>query len=178
MSRYRRSRSTGSTYFFTVTLADRRSRLLVEEIDRLRSAYRTVADKLPFTTVTICVLPDHLHAVWELPPGDADFSSRWGLIKTGFSRGLNAAFTSPSKLRKREKGIWQRRFWEHEIRDEADLQRHVDYLHYNPVRHGYAARVQDWPHSSFHRFVRAGLLAQDWGGSIAQEQANAFGERS
>jgi putative transposase len=107
-------------------------------------------------TVAICVLPDHLHALWALPDGDADFSTRWSLIKSAFSRGFDPTQSrSSSKVAKREKGIWQRRYWEHAIRDDADLERHVDYIHFNPVKHGYVTRVSDWPHSSFHRYVEA-----------------------
>ena len=157
MPDYRRARFDGSIYFFTVTLPDRSSSLLVSEIDRLRRAYRTVQHRYPFETVAVCILPDHLHAVWSLPSGDADFSTRWNGIKSGFSRGLEAMPRSPSKIVKREKGIWQRRYWEHANRDEADLERHVDYIHFNPVKHGYVTRVVDWPHSSFHRFVEEGV---------------------
>jgi putative transposase len=121
------------------------------------------------------VLPDHIHAVWALPVGDADFSTRWNLIKAGFSRGLDAMPRTASKAHKREKGIWQRRYWEHAIRDDADMERHVDYIHYNPVKHGHVTRVIDWPHSRFHRYVERGLLAADWGGDIKNIQG-AFGE--
>ena len=127
-------------FFFTVALADRSSALLVDQADRLRQSYRNVFERQPFETVAICILPDHLHAVWTLPEGDIDFSSRWNLIKGGFSRGLEVRPPSMSKLKKREKGIWQRRFWEHAIRDDADLERHVDYIHFNPVKHGLVTR--------------------------------------
>jgi putative transposase len=163
MSRYRRSLLGGGTFFFTVALADRRSALLVEQIERLRASYRRVQGDYPFETVAICVLPDHLHALWRLPVDDANFSLRWSLIKAGFSRGLLASVNrSESKIAKREKGIWQRRFWEHQIRDDLDLQRHVDYIHFNPVKHGYVARVVDWPYSSFHRYVADGIYRDDW----------------
>jgi len=177
MSRYRRSLVPGGTYFFTVNLADRRSRLLVEQIDRLREAFRTVRAKHPFQTVAVCVLPDHLHAIWELPDGDADFSGRWSLIKRLFSSGLPTSQNiSAGKLAKREKGIWQRRFWEHQIRDDVDLQRHVDYLHFNPVKHGLVKRVRDWPHASFHAYVERGELPEDWaGGEVGVDLV--FGER-
>ncbi|PZA11007.1 transposase [Rhodopseudomonas palustris] len=176
MSRYRRARFEGGLYFFTVALADRRSSLLVNEVDRLRQAYRSARQRCPFDTVAICVLPDHLHAVWALPAGDADFPTRWSLIKRGFSRGLPPSpARSASKLVKREKGIWQRRYWEHVIRDDGDLARHIDYVHFNPVKHGIVARVSDWPHSSFHRYVAQGLLAPDWGGD-ARAIGGDFGE--
>ena len=121
MPQYRRAKINGSAFFFTVVLADRSSTLLIDEIDRLRKSYRTVHERRPFETIAICVLPDHLHALWVLPEGDADFATRWSLIKSGFSRGIEERPRSPSKIVKREKGIWQRRYWEHVIRDDADL---------------------------------------------------------
>ncbi len=162
MSHYRRSLVPGGTYFFTVNLADRRSRLLVEQVDRLRATFQKVRVSHPFQTVAICVLPDHLHAIWQMPDGDADFSDRWSLIKRLFSSRMPVAEnTSTSKIAKREKGIWQRRFWEHQIRDDIDMQRHVDYVHFNPVKHGLVARVRDWPHSSFHQYVEREELPTD-----------------
>jgi len=176
MPQYRRVRAEGSVFFFTVVLAERPSNLLVDQIDRLRQVYRTIQQRRPFETIAICILPDHIHALWALPDGDADFSSRWSLIKSGFSRGLDPAqVRSTSKVAKREKGIWQRRYWEHAIRDETDFERHVDYIHFNPVKHGHVARVADWPHSSFHRYVERGLLAADWGGDMRDIQG-PFGE--
>jgi putative transposase len=163
-------------FFFTVVLAERPNNLLVDQIDRLRRVYREVQQSRPFETVAICILPDHLHTLWSLPEGDADFPTRWSLIKSGFSRGLDPARArTTSKVAKREKGIWQRRYWEHAIRDDADFERHVDYIHFNPVKHGHVARVCDWPHSSFHRYVESGLLAADWGGD-AQDIQGSFGE--
>ncbi|EHR05938.1 REP-associated tyrosine transposase [Bradyrhizobium sp.] len=173
MPQYRRAQ--GNMFFFTVVLADRSSTLLVDQVDRLRQIYRTVVQRRPFETVAICILPDHLHAIWALPEDDADFSSRWNLIKGSFSRGLEIGERSISKSRKREKGIWQRRFWEHAIRDDADLERHVDYIHFNPVKHGLVARVRDWSFSSFHRYVDQGALPMDWGGD-ARDIAGHFGE--
>ena len=176
MSRYRRAKIAGGTFFFTVTLADRSRELLVQHIDRLRCVYRSVHQRYPFETIAICVLPNHMHAVWALPVEDADFSRRWNLIKGGFSRGLpSAPSRSQSKLARREKGLWQRRYWEHAIRDDANLERHVDYIHYNPVKHGYVSRVCDWPHSSFHRYVEQGLLPMDWGGDV-RDVPGLFGE--
>jgi putative transposase len=176
MSRYRRAWTEGGTFFFTVTLADRSSDLLVRHVDRLRQVYRSIQERYPFETIAVCVLPDHLHAVWSLPAGDADFPMRWNLIKGGFSRGLpSSEARSLSKIVKREKGIWQRRYWEHTIRNDADLERHVDYIHFNPVKHGQVMQVVDWPHSSFHRYVERGILAADWGGDMSQI-AGKFGE--
>ena len=173
MPRYVRAK--GSIFFFTVALAQRPSNLLIEEIERLRRIYRIVQQRYPFETIAICVLPDHIHALWALPADDENFSARWNSIKGGFSRGLDAQIRSASKVGKREKGVWQRRYWEHAIRDEADFQRHVDYIHYNPVKHGYVTRVADWPHSSFHRYVERGILAPDWGGDLSDIRGS-FGE--
>ena len=176
MSRYRRIKIEGGAFFFTLALADRSSDLLVREIDRLRRSYKAVQERLPFATIAICILPDHLHALWTLPAGDANFASRWSLFKSGFSRGVLAAPSrSDSKMRKREKAIWQRRYWEHAIRDETDLERHVNYIHYNPVKHGVVSRVGDWPHSSFRRYVERGQLPADWGGDT-MDVPGRFGE--
>lgn len=179
MSRYRRSSSRGATYFFTVALADRSSALLTEHIGWLRSAYSAARMAHPFRTVAICVMPEHLHAIWELPPDDADFSMRWSRIKSGFSRHFAAApARSMSKRQKREKGLWQRRFWEHQIRDEGDLARHVDYIHYNPVKHGLVCRVVDWPYSSFHRYVERGALPVQWAADVGDALSPEAGERA
>ena len=175
MPNYRRAKIGGGTFFFTVVLADRSSNLLLEGIDCLRQAYSVVQERRPFETIAICVLPDHVRAVWALPERDSDFATRWNLIKGGFSRNFDARSRSRSKTSRREKGIWQRRYWEHAIRDDADLERHVDYVHFNPVKHGYVPRVADWPHSSFHRFVQRGLLPVDWGGDLT-EITGVFGE--
>ena len=176
MSRYRRAKIEGGVFFFTVTLADRSSDLLIQQIDRLRRVYSSAQERNPFETIAICVLPDHLHAVWEMPDGDANFSLRWSLIKAGFSRGLPLdAARSASKLARRERGLWQRRYWEHAIRDDRDLERHVDYVHFNPVKHGYVSKVADWPYSTFHRYVERGVLPPDWGGDI-REISGSFGE--
>jgi putative transposase len=176
MSRYRRVKIEGGVFFFTVTLADRSSDFLVRHIDRVRQAYATTQKRHPFRTVAICILPDHLHAIWSLPPDDRDFPRRWTVIKSEFSRTFpGSASRSASKITKREKGIWQCRYWEHTIRNETDLARHIDYVHFNPVKHGYVTRAYDWPHSSFHRYVAQGILPADWGGDIG-ELSGAFGE--
>jgi putative transposase len=135
-----------------------------------------VAKQRPFETVAICILPDHLHAIWTLPQDDSDFATRWNLIKGGFSRGLPTGSRSASKHARREKGIWQRRYWEHLIRNDTDLTRHVDYIHFNPVKHGLVTRVTDWPHSSFHRYVERGDLPADWGGDLRHLPDTGFGE--
>jgi putative transposase len=177
MSRYRRVRIEGGWFFFTVTLADRSSDLLVRHVARLRRAYVAAQKRDPFETIAVCVLPDHMHAIWALPPDDADFSRRWSLIKHDFSCGLpeNPQRTR-SKIARREKGIWQRRYWEHAIRDEADLSRHIDYIHFNPVKHRLVTRACDWPHSSFHRYVARGFLPADWGGDVGETPRGRFGE--
>jgi putative transposase len=173
MTSYGRNFVSGGTFFFTVNLAERRLRLLTGHIDLLRAAFRATRLRHPFTIDAVVVLPDHLHAIWTLPEGDADFATRWRLLKSSFSRALPAGERiSNSRLRKGERGIWQRRYWEHTIRDETDLARHIDYIHINPVKHGHVTRVRDWPYSSFHRMVRLGTYPEDWAGDSA-----GFGER-
>ena len=168
MVHYRRIRLEGGTYFFTVTLADRRARVLTDHVDLLRSVFRRVQTARPFAIVAMVVLPDHLHAIWTLPAGDADYSGRWRAIKAGFTRDLVAGGMPLVRKDKGEYDLWQRRFWEHTVRDEADLAAHVEYIHFNPVKHGLVKQVRDWPWSSFHQYVRRGWLAEDWGGiSIA-----------
>jgi putative transposase len=178
MTDYRRNFVAGGSFFFTVNLAERHRQLLTEHIDELRAAFRQTRERHPFTTDAIVVLPDHLHAVWTLPEGDRDFAMRWRLIKSTFSRNLAAGEpVSASRAAKRERGIWQRRYWEHTIRDEDDFGRHIDYVHINPVKHGLVTRVGDWPHSSFHRMVKLGIYPEDWAGDVAEFGAS-FGERS
>lgn len=162
--RYRRADVAGATYFFTVNLLDRQQSLLTEHISSLRRCVHNVKQRHPFSIDAMVILPDHLHAVWTLPDGDADFSKRWMLIKSAFSRSLPKTENLKSgRIKKRERGIWQRRFWEHLIRDETDYERHVDYIHYNPVKHGYVDKAIDWPYSSIHRYMTEGLLMPDWG---------------
>mgnify|MGYP006289914027 FL=1 len=175
--RYRRVLIAGASFFFTVNLADRSARLLVERIADLREVVGDVRRAHPFEIVAWVVLPDHLHAVWTLPDGDADYARRWGLIKAGFSRRIpKAERIRSSRARKGERGIWQRRFWEHLIRDDRDLARHVDYIHYNPVKHGFVDRAFDWPYSTFHRDLRRGNVTEDWG--VRDDDGGDFGEAS
>ncbi len=164
MTEYRRAHVAGAMYFFTVNLAERHGApLLVQQVHALREVMQTVRLKHPFEIIAAVVLPDHLHAIWQLPQGDADYANRWSLIKSGFSRHLpKTERISASRAERRERGIWQRRYWEHLLRDEEDLRQHVEYIHYNPVKHGHCASPIDWPHSSFHRYVRQGLYAPDW----------------
>ncbi|MEM7546047.1 MAG: transposase [Pseudomonadota bacterium] len=176
MPNYRRARIAGGTYFFTVNLADRRSDLLTCRVNLLRAAWSAALLARPFRVDAVVVLPDHLHAVWTLPPGDHDYSSRWSMIKAGVSRALPPnRDRSLSKRAKREKDIWQRRFWEHAVQDDDDLARCLHYCWYNPVKHGLVACPTDWPHSSLHRDIRLGLVAADWTG---QDVRGQFGEAS
>jgi len=176
MTNYRRNFLDGGSYFFTVNLAERRSRLLTDQVGLLRAAFRYTRARHPFSVEAIVVLPDHLHAIWMLPSGDADYALRWRLIKTYFSRNLAMGERrSKSRTTKGERGIWQRRYWEHTLRDERDYARHVDYIHINPVKHGHVERVTDWPYSSFHRFVRLGIYSADWSGSNNDSEGD-FGE--
>jgi putative transposase len=176
MTNYRRANIAGATYFFTVNLAERKRTYLIDHIDLLRQVIRAEMVKHPFTIDAMVVLPEHLHAIWTLPENDADFSNRWRRIKTEFSKGLPITERrSASRESKGERGVWQRRFWEHLIRDELDYARHVDYIHFNPVKHGHVTKVRDWPHSSFHRWVREGRLPDNWAGTDDEHQV--FGER-
>ena len=202
MSIYRRLHLPGGTVFFTVCLAERGSTLLTDEIGRLRVALRQTMAERPFRIEAAVVLPDHLHMIWTLPPGDSDIGTRWGAIKARFTRslrdegeglcrpGFSPAPRLPETLPvvrsgryaglkpglredKREAAVWQRRFWDHHIRDAADMVAHVRYCWTNPVRHGLAARPVDWPHSSIHRDIREGRVAPEWSGACPE---GAFGE--
>lgn len=175
--RYRRADVAGGTYFFTVNLAERKRTLLVTYVDLLRSVLRVVNARHPFHIDAMVVLPDHVHAVWTLPAGDCDYPTRWMLIKAGFLRAIpKDERRNKSRVAKGERGIWQRRYWEQVIRDERDYVRHVDYVHYNPVKHGYVTRVADWPHSTFHRFVKRGVYTNEWGGNGGLGDQIDFGE--
>ena len=176
MPDYRRNRVPGGTYFFTVNLLDRNSRLLVTHVTLLRAAVRDVRARTPFHIDAWVVLPDHMHCIWTLPPDDDDFSSRWRELKKSFSKALPPTERRSSVRRRRgERGIWQRRFWEHTIRDERDYASHMDYVHFNPVRHGLVAHVVDWPYSSFRRCVAAGLYLPEW--SVRDLEQADRGER-
>ena len=186
MPNYIRPKVDAASIFFTVALARRGDDLLVREVQRLRAAVAGVARARPFRIDAFVVLPDHLHAVWTLPAGDRDFSVRWSSIKAQFSMDMGrAGFTpplpvgrdnggvNPALRRKGEVGLWQPRFWEHHIRDEADFQAHVRYCWGNPVKHGLVARAADWPYSSIQRDIRAGLVEPEWAGEV---QDGEFGE--
>jgi putative transposase len=164
MTEYRRSYVKGATWFFTVNLAQRKgNKLLVNHIDDLRRAFYYVKERHPFRLDAVAVLPDHLHCIWTLPPGDSDYSKRWNLLKGHFSRAIEKGEQiSESRQKRRERGVWQRRFWEHLLRNQEDFNRHVDYIHWNPVKHGYVKLVVDWPHSSYHDYVARGIYSENW----------------
>ena len=166
---YRQARTAGGTYFFTVVTYDRQPILCTpNSINILKNAFQYVIAKHPFTVEAMVVLPDHLHCIWAMPDGDRDFSTRWRLIKSKFTRDCDKNLRqTPSRSRrdKQEQAIWQRRFWEHLIRDDTDYLNHVEYIHYNPVKHEYVGQPGQWPHSTFDRFVRDGLYSRDWGGN-------------
>jgi putative transposase len=160
---YRRVFAPGASYFFTLTLQDRGSDLLIRNIKELRIAFQQVMKSQPFTIDGIVVLPEHMHITMTLPPGDENYSQRISFIKSAFSRQLEPTeFINSSRQAKRERGIWQRRFWEHLIRDEQDYERHLDYIHYNPVKHGHVKSPSQWPHSSIHCYINAGILPVNW----------------
>ncbi|WP_314259013.1 REP-associated tyrosine transposase [Cardiobacterium hominis] len=175
--RYRRSQIQGGSYFFTINLQDRSQDLLVRHIEALRHAFRETQKATPFTLDAICILPEHLHLLMTLPQDDKDYPLRIRMIKTRFSKSIpQNEDISDSRIKKGERGIWQRRYWEHQIRDEKDFAHHVNYIHYNPVKHKYVSRVMDWPYSSFHRYVAAGILPANWAGDAAEFAEHHFGE--
>jgi REP-associated tyrosine transposase len=176
----RRAAVKGGTYFFTAATFQRRPLLTTDRVRAaLRDAIQQVRATSPFTVEAWVLLPDHLHCIWTLPPDDTDFSRRWGMIKrlvSGCCAGdlASSVATTPSRVHRREAAFWQRRYWEHLIRDEDDFHRHVDYIHWNPVKHGLVQRAAQWPYSTFHRFVSDGVYAADWG--IADSDHGNFGE--
>ncbi|NIA20780.1 MAG: transposase [Anaerolineaceae bacterium] len=169
MSNYRRAAVPGGTFFFTAVAFQRRPLLTTSGVrPLLRRAILDTRRERPFRILAQVLLPNHLHTIWELPPGDDDFSTRWRLIKTRVTRslrgrGIDIPHPNASRRRRHQHGLWQPRFWEHGVRDEDDLERHVDYIHWNPVKHGLVDRVGDWPWSTFHRCVRLGIYPPDWG---------------
>ncbi|NEP62710.1 MAG: transposase [Symploca sp. SIO2G7] len=164
---YRRAKIAGGTYFFTVVTHDRRQFLCEpDNISLLRDAFRCIMQNHPFKIEAIVILPEHLHCIWTLPDEDDNFSTRWRLIKEYFSRRCAPKYCaqiSTSRKKKQEKAVWQRRFWEHHIRDEDDFINHVEYIHYNPVKHGLVQSPKNWEYSSFSRYVKAGIYDLNWG---------------
>jgi putative transposase len=178
MTAYRRLRRPGGTYFFTVALADRRASYLTDRIDTLRAVYAETLRKRPVRTDAIVILPDHLHAIWTLPAGESDFSTRWRLIKSRFVRASGLIGPrSASKRGKAERGVWQRRFWEHAIRDQADMNLHLRYCRLNPVKHGLVSRAADWPWSSLHRDIARGLVDPEIAGEVPEGEFGEVGGR-
>jgi putative transposase len=175
MTEYRRNWSAGGTYFFTVVAANRAHGPLIEHIDKLREAFRTVRHDHPFQIDAIVILPDHLHAIWTLPPEDFDYALRWKKIKAKFSRSMpKQESRSASRKVNGERGIWQRRYWEHTIRDDEDFQTHFDYIHFNPVKHGHVRFAREWPYSTFEQSVNQGRYPVNWGGTVDDD--GDFGE--
>ena len=171
MPEYIRSRVKGGTYFFTVVTYQRLP-ILTNETSRrlLHDAWKNVNQRFPFETIAICLLPDHLHCIWQLPEGDDNYSIRWREIKRIFThRYLKEIGTgqerNESRQKRREAAIWQRRFWEHTILNEKDLETHLDYIHYNPIKHGYVSKAVDWEWSSFGRYVKMGVYNPEWLGA-------------
>jgi len=164
---YRRAKAKGGTYFFTVVTFNRSKIITIpENVWLLREAFRCVMDNHPFEIEAFVLLPDHLHYIWTLPENDMDYSKRWRLIKSFFSRNCHEKYKQTSietRKRKKEKAVWQRRFWEHLIRDEMDFKKHVEYIHYNPVKHGFVKAPINWKHSSFHQYVKNGRYDSYWG---------------
>jgi putative transposase len=164
MVHYRRVKISGGMYFFTVTLKDRRSSFLIDYIDHLKSAMHEVKSSWPYKIKALVVLPDHLHTIWELPENDHNYECRWRLIKRFFTKKLIKEGIKLDKNLRGEYNLWQSRFWEHLIRNDQDYKAHIDYIHFNPMKHGLVKRVIDWPHSTFHEYVRQGILSSEWGG--------------
>lgn len=180
MSDYRRARC-GRMYFFTVVTYDRRPVLCLEQSRiALREAILETRKLHPFSVVAWVLLPDHLHCIWELPESDSDYSTRWSLIKKGFSRRISGQIALPdqtvSRNKHRESTVWQRRFWEHQIQCEQDFQAHCDYIHFNPVKHGLVTAARDWPFSTFHRMVQRGFYTRDWCSAEAPKGKGDWGE--
>ncbi len=182
MPNYRRSNTAGGTYFFTVVTFCRR-KILCDTCVRkaLREGIQSTQKTLPFTIDAWVLLPDHLHCIWRLPASDARFSARWAMIKRHVSKACDPRFhhnnqISQSRKKRNELDFWQRRFWEHQIRDEMDYERHMDYLHFNPLKHGLVGQVKDWPHSTFHRYVKQGVYEENWGGDYSVPVDASFGE--
>jgi putative transposase len=179
MPDYRRNRVPGGTYIFTVNLANRRSDLLVREVETLNAAIRAVHTATPFHIDAWVILPEHMHCIWTLPEDDTDYSGRWRAIKKRFSKALpNVEPKRPEAVARDGRGIWQKRFWEHTIRDDRDYRVHMDYVHFNPVKHGLVAHPADWPHSTFQKCVALGLYDTAWASPDQTNMPAGMGERA
>ncbi|MDP0298818.1 transposase [Glaesserella parasuis] len=176
MSNYRRNFTQGGIYFFTIVLQDRTSDLLVRYIDEFRCAYKETVEKYSFETIAITILPDHLHLILQLPENDDDYSIRLKFLKTRFTQKIPKEHRNPnfSREKRNEAGIWQRRFWEHYIRDEEDLEKYIAYTYYNPVKHNYVKNVSDWAYSSFHKDVQNGKFPMDWGSDVKNDMLSLY----
>jgi putative transposase len=176
MVKYRRNLLAGGTYFFTVTLNNRRATTLTDHIEALRASFRKTLKTRPFEIDAMVVMPDHLHTIWSLPFEDTDYAGRWRSIKSGFTQAIIKAGEPFSRNMKGEYSVWQRRYWEHTIHNDADMSRHVEYIHFNPVKHGLVKNVRDWPYSTFHKYVEKGLYSSDWAGIKPGSEAGIYGE--
>jgi putative transposase len=178
--RYRRAQTPGGSYFFTVVTYQRRKFLCEpDNVELLRAAFRAVKSDHPFTIDAFVLLPEHLHCIWTLPQDDKDYPIRWNAIKNYFTRRCPGHYKSPpstAQKRKRAQTVWQPRYWEHQIRDDRDFEKHCDYIHWNPVKHGLVFHPSHWPHSSFHRFVNLGIYLPDWTGYPVDVEDNGYGE--
>ena len=180
MTNYRRTFVKGGYYFFAVVSYDRQ-RFFHETAAReiLHKVFDEVRNKRPFEIIAMVLLPEHLHCVWKLPEGDSDFSTRWRLIKTKFTKtylgnGGKEILQSNSRKKKQQRGIWQRRFWEHRIRDRKDLQRHIDYIHYNPIKHNLVKDLANWPWSTYHKYIESGKYSKAYFTDIQEELNEMF----
>ncbi|WP_419420559.1 REP-associated tyrosine transposase [Legionella sp. D16C41] len=174
---YRRVFLAGATYFFTVNLANRTNDILIKEINLLSNVIQITKTKYPFKILAYVILPNHLHLIMSLPENDSNYSLRLRMIKSLFSKEFPCLEPiTPARQKKRERGIWQRRFWEHLIRDELDLENHVNYIHFNPVKHGYVQKASNWRYSSIHRYIQRGIITNDWAWCDTLPADNHFGE--
>ena len=176
MVNYRRNRALGGHYFLTLTLKDRKASYLTDNIDLLRDSFRNCRRTIPFFIKAIVILPEHLHCIIALPPNENNYSEIIRKIKAHFTKGLVKQGVTFNKTTNGQYDYWQRRFWEHTIRNERDLTTHINYIHYNPVKHGLVSTVREWPYSSFHRYVERGLIEPDWGENLSFMPVESFGE--
>ena len=177
MVAYRRMRRKGAIYFFTLVLADRRSQWLITHVGSVAKALRETRAKHQFENIAMVVLPEHIHMMWELVPVDKDFPKLIRCFKSQFTKELIRKKVLLTKDNRGRYNVWQPRYWEHVIGSDDDFEKHFNYIHYTPVKHGHVNRVVDWPYSSFHRYVKAGVLMQHWAGAVGGVREDiCFGE--